>query len=140
MGSSSSSEDNNENLDPDFQPQVMTSQQGFKINLRSRKPAAAKDEETKAVPMKPAQLTKKVVAHDRAIKSLKSGFAVLTTKVDDLQADVGSLFKDIEDSYARNRSFETWKKSVTTRFIMFMVLLIFFQWPISLVISYFYLL
>ena len=79
MGSSSSSEDNNENLDPNFQAQVVTGQQGFKINLRSRKPAAAKDEEAKAVPMKPAQLTKKVVAHDKAIKSLKSGFAVLTT-------------------------------------------------------------
>ena len=74
-----SSEDNNENADPNFQPQVTTGQQGCKINLRSRKPAAAKDEETKAVPMKPMQLTKKVVVHDKAIKSLKSGFAVLTT-------------------------------------------------------------
>ena len=71
MGSSSSSEgDNiNENADPNYQAaEVMTTggQQGCKLNLRSRKPAAAaaKDEEAKAVPMKPAQLTKKVVAHE----------------------------------------------------------------------------
>ena len=70
MGSSSSSEEDNinENADPNYQvAEVVTTagQQGCKLNLRSRKPAAAaKDEEAKAVPMKPAQLTKKVVAHD----------------------------------------------------------------------------
>ena len=70
MGSSSSSEEDNninENADPNYQAAevVTTGQQGCKLNLRSRKPAAAaKDEEAKAVPMKPAQLTKKVVAHD----------------------------------------------------------------------------
>ena len=70
MGSSSSSEEDNinENADPNYQAaEVVTTggQQGCKLNLRSRKPAAgAKDEEAKAVPMKPAQLTKKVVAHE----------------------------------------------------------------------------
>ena len=69
MGSSSSSEEDiNENADPNYQAAealTTTGQQGCKLNLRSRKPAAAaKDEEAKAVPMKPAQLTKKVVAHE----------------------------------------------------------------------------
>ena len=139
MGSSSSSEDNNENLDPNFQAQVTTGQQGCRINLRTRKPVAAKDEEAKVVPMKSAQLTKKVVAHDKAIKSLKSGFSVVTTKVDDLQADVGSLFKDIEDHYARIRSFENWKQSFTMKIIIMILVLFFVQCPVTLLISSFYL-
>ena len=64
--SSSSEEDINEIVDP-WATEVVTTggQQGCKLNLRSRKPAAvARDEEAKAVPMKPAQLTKKVVAHE----------------------------------------------------------------------------
>ena len=57
-----------------------------------------------------------------------------------MQADVGSLFKDIEDCNTKIRSFEIWKRSVCISFIKFMVLLILLQWPISLVYSFLYLL
>ena len=57
-----------------------------------------------------------------------------------MQADVGSLFKDIEDFNVRISSLETWKKSFCTNFIIFMVVLALFQWPISLLYFYFFML